>query len=397
MRCWMSACEMRTLVVACGLLDGGADLVRERARLGEHLRARSSVSTLAVAHQHLAVHDRRPHVVAAGDVDECETGSNIGVCRAADIDTIDQVGALARLRASRSPCPCPSARAPSIVAISSATGAGIARGSPSTSLCRNAAWRIASNMSRSLLLAAPSVPRPTRDAGLAHRLDRRDAAGELHVALGVVRDADAARAPDRRCRPASARRRARRACAGPRSRATPGTRSASRWYLSSDGLDLVLRLGQVDDHRDASAGRRARGDAFSVSASSVYIACGATAGVISSSPANSFANRSVARQALRRRLRVGHRELDDRLPEHAAQAGRLRHAGDLLLEVIHVRVGGRARTRSSRAPRAACRRGRTPATRSWLRPGRCTSAASPSAPGRRPARGTAPSARACGC
>jgi hypothetical protein len=55
----------------------------------------------------------------------------------------------------------PSTRAPSMVAIRSAVAAGMARGSLVTSLCRKAACRAASNMSRSLLLAAPSVPRPT--------------------------------------------------------------------------------------------------------------------------------------------------------------------------------------------------------------------------------------------
>ena len=65
--------------------------------------------------------------------------------------------------------------------------AGIAR---DVSLCRNAAWRIASNMSRSLLLAAPSVPRPTGMPAARIAGDRRDAAGQLHVALGIVRDAD---------------------------------------------------------------------------------------------------------------------------------------------------------------------------------------------------------------
>ena len=39
--------------------------------------------------------------------------------------------------------------------------AGMTRGSPVLTLCRSAANRIASNMSRSLLLAAPSVPSPT--------------------------------------------------------------------------------------------------------------------------------------------------------------------------------------------------------------------------------------------
>ena len=79
--------------------------------------------------------------------------------------------------------------------------------------------RIASNMSRSLLLAAPSVPRPTLTPGLEVVDDRRGAARQLHVALGVVRDGDAAPPSAPRCRRARPTRRARRASAAPRSRA----------------------------------------------------------------------------------------------------------------------------------------------------------------------------------
>jgi hypothetical protein len=50
-----------------------------------------------------------------------------------------------------------------------------------------------------------------------------------------------------------------------------------------------------------------------------------------------------ARQAVGRRLRVGDREPDDRLAEDAAEPCRARDARDLLLEVVHVRVGGRPR------------------------------------------------------
>ena len=48
-------------------------------------------------------------------------------------------------------------------------------------------------------------------------------------------------------------------------------------------------------------------------------------------------------RAIGRRLGVRHRELNDRLPEHAANACLARRASDLLLEVIH--VGIRRRTR----------------------------------------------------
>ena len=54
-------------------------------------------------------------------------------------------------------------------------------------------------------------------------------------------------------------------------------------------------------------------------------------------------NASARASAFGRRLRVGDRELDDRLPEHAAQAGLARRLRDLLLEVVHVGEGRRAR------------------------------------------------------
>ena len=71
--------------------------------------------------------------------------------------------------------------------------------------------------------------------------------------------------------------------------------------------------------------------------------------------------------------------------------------GDLLLEVIH--VGERRRPRLDHLERGQARADRapSPATRSSLPPGRCSSAASPSAPGRRRARDTAPSAHGRAC
>ena len=128
--------------------------------------------------------------------------------------------------------------------------------------------------------------------------------------------------------------------------------------------------------------------AFSVARSRVYIACGATAGVIRSSPANSFD------ETLRRGpgppagvFASGDRELDDRLAEDAAQARRARRPRDLLLEVVHVGVGRRPRLDhlERRQPRAGAHELR----RDGLRFGRedVLLRASPSAPGRRPGRG----------
>src|SRR5262249_45381794 len=84
----------------------------------------------------------------------------VGAGGAADTDT--EISP-ARLPASSDPITRSiwSARAPPMVAMSSAVCAGTAVGSRVESLARNDAWRIASNISRSLLLAAPSVPRPT--------------------------------------------------------------------------------------------------------------------------------------------------------------------------------------------------------------------------------------------
>ncbi len=103
------------------------------------------------------------------------------------------------------------------------------------------------------------------------------------------------------------------------------------------------------------------------------------------------------REPVSRRLRVGNRKLDDALTEDAAETRRARRARNLLLEVIHVGVGRRPRTDHLEGGELGPDRARTPATPFLLRRERCTSAASPSAPGRRPARDRGPSARGCGC
>ena len=166
------------------------------------------------------------------------------------------------LPASRLPIrsPRPSASAPPRVASSSACRAGSARGSIVATLCSSAAIRIASNMSRSLLLAAPSVPEPGAHARApSTRAPRRC----RWRASCCSRDCAPRR---RRVWPASScpRRRARRACAASdRPFQTP---SDSRYCVGDcvmrvlDDLDLVLRLGQVDQQRHAVLVRqRARG------------------------------------------------------------------------------------------------------------------------------------------
>ena len=99
----------------------------------------------------------------------------------------DEVGSLALAPADPISFSSPSARAPSIVAIWSASRAGTALGSLVCSFARNAACRIASNMSRSLLLAAPSVPRPTTIPAARITDDPGGAARQLHVAFRIVR------------------------------------------------------------------------------------------------------------------------------------------------------------------------------------------------------------------
>jgi hypothetical protein len=92
----------------------------------------------------------------------------------------------------------PAARvAPPRVAISSTAGAGAAVGSPLACLASMAAESISSNMSRSLLLAAPSVPRPSRIPSASMAFTGRRSGRELHVALRAVGDADVGRLQDR--------------------------------------------------------------------------------------------------------------------------------------------------------------------------------------------------------
>src|SRR3954471_9920973 len=69
MRALMSAWEIRTFVTDMTLPDRRADLVREPARLGEHLGGIER-QHLSIAHEDLSVDDRRTHVVAARDVYE---------------------------------------------------------------------------------------------------------------------------------------------------------------------------------------------------------------------------------------------------------------------------------------------------------------------------------------
>ena len=59
-------------------------------------------------------------------------------------------------------------------------------------------------------------------------------------------------------------------------------------------------------------------------------------------------------------------------PRTPRRPASLRRRGDLLLEVVHVGVGGRARLDHLERGQPRAGRARTPATPSWPRPGRCT-------------------------
>ena len=167
----------------------------------------------------------------------------------------DEVG---RLPGSRQPIrsPRPSAPAPVDRRHLERRRAGSAPGSRVASLWRNAAWRIASNMSRSLLLAAPSVPSPTRmPAAVArrHRRARRSPASCCSRDCAPRRPSGAARIA---CRPASShtpcaaivgrpqnpsdsRYARRRTCHVPSGRSPTSSRVSARWMSSGTSCRLA--------------------------------------------------------------------------------------------------------------------------------------------------------------
>ena len=112
--------------------------------------------------------------------------------------------------------------------------------------------------------------------------------------------------------------------------------------LLAGGADFVLRLGEVDDDGHAVPIGQLPGALQRRRIERVHRMRrdgGNDQVVVGELPDEALGSR----QAFFRRLRVGHRELDDRLAEHAAKAGGLRGPGNLLLEVIHVDVGRRPR------------------------------------------------------
>ena len=121
-----------------------------------HRRSRESKSL----HQHVAVDHRQANVGAPGGIGQSRPGIDVGREMRPVALHEDQVGALADLDRIRFQSSMPSARAPSRVAIQSASCAVSAPGACRTA-CRVAASRISSNMSSRLLQAAPSAPSET--------------------------------------------------------------------------------------------------------------------------------------------------------------------------------------------------------------------------------------------
>ncbi len=243
----------------------------------------------------------------------------------------------------------PSARAPSIVAISSTVRAGSTRGSPDCSLWRSAACRIASNMSRSLLLAAPSVPSPTCTRARPHR--RRLARCRSRASC---------------CSPDCARRRrpARRGC-GCR-RASRG-RHGPRAYAATPGWPAA-RSRCVSRYRTGVALCCLRAIAISSRVSARWMMSGASCSLRGS--LDRLQHRRVERVHRVRRKRwrdqiVAGELLDEtRCRASSPSAGVFASAtgnwmmvwpstprspasrvafGDLLLEVVHVGIRGRPR------------------------------------------------------
>ena len=228
-----------------------------------------------------------------------------------------------------------------MVARSSACAAGSAVGSWVACLARNDACRMASNMSRSLLLAAPSVPRPS-----ATPAARYFPTGAVPLASFMLLSGLCDTPTPRRLRILHVLVVHPHAMGGERPRPPepdrleiPGRR---RLMLLARDLDLVLGLGQVDDERHLVAAGQRRGSPQGRLVVRVQRVGGHRRH--DQRVALELLDEAFgAGQPLGRRLRIGDGKLDDRLAEDAAQTRFPRRAADFLLEVIHVGIGRRAR------------------------------------------------------
>ena len=164
-------------------------------------------------------------------------------------------------------------------------------GSPSESLCRKAAWRIASNMSRSLLLAAPSVPRATvRPAFIAFTTGAAPLASFMLLS-GLCDNATPcvfriAMSASVRCTPCAA-------TAGVSQNPRESKYAAGeRWCFAIDSTTSSRVSARCVSSGTPNVRARSR-VAFSVSASTVYIEWAATVATTRGSPLNACMKRSA--------------------------------------------------------------------------------------------------------
>ncbi len=255
--------------------------------------------------------------------------------------------------------------------------------------------RIASNMSRSLLLAAPSVPRPSATPARRYAVTGAVPLASFMLLSGLC-DTPTPRAFSIAMSASDTHTPCAASTPGPEEAEAVEVRDRRGLEALLRGLHLVACFGEVDDRRHAVrarqlARRRQRGAVERVHRVRRHRRRDQRIAL------ELVDERLGAGERVGRRLRVGHRKLDDRLTEHAAQPGRLRLPRDLLLEVVHVGVGRRAgldhlerrqpRARADELGRHGLGLGREDVLVQPLHQRR----------GRRPARDRAPSARACGC
>ena len=200
-----------TLHLALRRTDLSARLTASAVAPRRARRAPIERQHLAVAHQHLAVHDRRPHVVAARDVDEVRDRIvERRLPRRAPSTTMIRSARLPGLERADLLRPCPSARAPPIVAMSSAVCAGTRardrasaawRGTPpgaSPRTCRDrCCWRRRRCRGRRATPAAQVLRRPARcrsPASCCFRgCARRRRRARFRIAMSSSVDPDAVR------------------------------------------------------------------------------------------------------------------------------------------------------------------------------------------------------------
>ena len=361
-----------------------------RSRRASAARGRASASGRCTSRRRRRSTSRRRRSARRSRSDRGRTRGTL--CRRSR-STHDQVGALAGLERAGRGRPGAAPRAPSRVAIASASRAGTAVGSPPVPLASSAASRISSNMSRSLFDAAPSVPMPTLTPSSSIFATGATPAAELQVARRVVRDAGAGvlQRPHLAFVHVHAVRGQHLRVEQPLLLDPRHHRHAVR---SPRLLDLEQRLGEVRVQRHVELDGELGAGAQDLR----------RAGVrrvrrrrrhdqrMALPPLDEVAR---ARQRVLVARGVGRGKPQHRLPAQRAQAGGGRRLGDRVLEVVHVGEAGDARPDHLGAAEAACRARRSRGSRTRARPASCSPSARRRAAGRRPGRAAASSARAC--